>query len=304
MHKYTYRINFLIIISFLILNNCTKEFNNNPPQISWINESGYTSSDKTVGIGGAVMFGINVKAGDSPITNLVIKINTSLGEETVLDSGLYSSNFKFSKTIHYGGSNYENWTFTVYDKEGKRASCSIILNKDSNSVYGLINYFSNINIGMQQSLMFGNMIELIDASTYFADSAIEHQNDIYLVSYLGDLLSPQTGITLSSPSDNDVQIFYPQISNWTLLKNEVRYKMDSISISTNDFDNIFNDSLLIASYSSGTAGKRKFKNAKENYVIPFEVTIGALTSKKGLIKINHIEESTNGFVNIDIKIQK
>jgi hypothetical protein len=94
------------------------------------------------------------------------------------------------------------------------------------------------------------------------------------------------------------------ISNWTLPYNETRYKPDSLSISHEAFDAAYNDSLIITNYTSATTGKRKFKIVRTGYIIPFMVTIGPATGKRGLIKINSMVDGPDGYMVADIKVQK
>jgi hypothetical protein len=94
------------------------------------------------------------------------------------------------------------------------------------------------------------------------------------------------------------------IANWSIPKNETRYKPDSLSISPAVFDAAYNDSLIITNYTSATIGKRKFKIVRAGYVIPFQVTNGESAGKRGLIKIRSLQNGLEGFIIADIKVQK
>lgn len=299
MYKLTYR--FLILL--LIFSSCKKEEGYNPPRLSVITESGFISADATLSIGKPYKIGFNAIAGDAPITNLKITLSTENGDEVALDSGIYSKNVYFEKSNFYGATTYEKWTFFIRDKNGLSASVTINLNKDLNSNFGLISYFPSIIMGLQ-NYSAGSFLNPANGLIYKSDSALINQNLIYIITYWGEFNSPPTQVTFSSPTDNDVAIYFPFINDFILPKNEVRYKADSLSIGTQAFDDAYNDSLIISNYTAATAGKRKFKSAISGYVIPFQITTGLLAGKRGLIKVKTINSGSNGCVEFALKIQK
>jgi len=301
MHILSYPLLFLIIILFFF--SC-KNKSEEPPTLTFNSETGYTASDRVVAIGLPVKIGINGLSSNAPITNFVITLTTENGTETALDSGLYTNNLQFVKNISYGASSWEKWTFTIMDKNRNKSTKTITLTKDTNSVFGLINYFPSIKLGCQNNSTFGSFLYPENGYVCFADSTDAIQNNIYIITYYALLNVPPTDYTFGSPSDNDVTTYYPNINNWTLPRNEVRYKFDSLTVSPQQFDLAYNDSLIISNYTSATVGKRKFKSARPGYVIPFEITAGAMIGKRGLLKIISTSGLEDGFIEFAMKIQK
>lgn len=304
MQILSYRFIFCLLIFTLTIFYSCKKKSETPPVLSFISEPGYITSDRIVPVGLPVKIGINGISEDAPITNLVITMTTVNGTETALDSGLYSNNMRYVKNIYYGASEWERWTFTIMDKNRKRTSLTITLTKDSNSVYGQIASFPTIKLGCQQNLIYGNFLNPETGEVYFADSSATVQNNVYIIMYYALLAIPPTDFTFSSPAENDASAYYPTLTDWTLPKNEIRYKFDSLTVSQQEFDLAYNDSLIISNYTSATIGKRKFKSVRPGYVIPFQITAGPMSGKRGLLKIISINGQENGFIEFAMKIQK
>lgn len=301
MQFISYRLLFLLL--FIALISCNKK-SEDPPLLEIINETGFTSSDRMVTVGLPVKIGIHGFGNDAPITNLVVTLTTENGTETALDSGVYTNDLRFVKNISYGASAWEKWTFTIMDKNRNKTTSSITLTKDSNSVFGQIDYFPSVILGCHQNSAIGNFFNPETGNIYFSDSLDTIQNNIYIIMYYGSLVVPLTDFTFSSPGDNDVALYYPQISNWILPRNEMRYKFDSLTVSPLEFDMAYNDSLIISNYTSATVGKRKAKSVRPGYVIPFQVSVGALAGKRGLLKVISVSGLENGYVEFAMKIQK
>ncbi len=304
MQKIPYRTLFYFLIFSLLISHSCKKKSEDPPLFTFISDSGFTSTNRIVPVGIPVKIGINGNSVDAPITNLVITLTTENRTETALDSGLYTNNLNYVKNISYGASAWEKWTFTIMDKNRKKSSLTITLTKDSNSVFGQIDYYPSIKLGCQQNLTIGSFLNPVTGSIYFADSSDVIQNNIYLIFYYASLNVPPTDYTFGSPSDNDITTYYSNINSWTLPRNEIRYKFDSLTVSPAEFDLAYNDSLIISNYTSATVGKRKFKSARPGYVIPFQISVGALAGKRGLLKIISVSGQEDGFIEFAMKIQK
>lgn len=292
-----------VILSCLLLPSCKKE-DLTPPSIHFTEESGFIFSDATVPIGGQLKTAITAEAGGAAITNFVVTLKTENGTETALDSGLYTRNLSYGRSFTYGASSFEVWTYKVTDKNGKTASVSFKLSKDSSSAYGPVDFYPSLTLGCQDNTALGQFLTLPGVVMFAQDSALVHQSSVYLVTYYGSLLNPPLQFTFSSPSDNDIALFYPSVSSWAIPKNEVRYKPDSLTLTPAMFDTAADDSLIIANYTSATVGKRKFKNARPGYVIPFEISIGNLAGKRGLIKVISVNGSSSGSIEFAVKIQR
>jgi hypothetical protein len=294
---------YLLLILTLIFSSCKKE-DLTPPTIRFIAERDFTYMDQTEPIGAQLKTAIIAEAGGSAITNFVITLKTANGTETALDSGLYSNLLTYTKNFTFDASDYETWTYKVTDKNGKTSSVSFTLTKDTSSTYGAFDFYPSVTLGCQDNTTTGNFLTLPGTHIYMHDSANSVQQLVYLIAYYGSLLSPPLAFTFSSPGETDVPIFYPEINSWTTPKNEIRFKPDSLTISPAVFDASLNDSLIISNYTSATVGKRKFKNALPGYVIPFQITVGPMAEKRGLIKVIAVNGTTAGSIEFALKIQR
>lgn len=266
--------------------------------------NGYIADSSVVAIGFPYRIGISAGKGDAAITNLVVTLTTENGMETALDSGMYSNDFSYTRRVSYGASRFEKWQFMIRDKNGKSASTSITILKDLTSAFGLITTYSSVKLSAQNDVAGNSFFSVANGELYTKQNAEANQAGINIITYFGDLLVPPTEFTLSSPGETDVATFYPMIANWATPKNETRYKPDSLSIPQGAFDAAYNDSIIITNYTSATIGKRKFKIVRAGYVIPFQVTIGPASGKRGLIRIKSVQAGTGGHIIADIKVQK
>lgn len=303
MQSFSFRLIIIISQSLLFFNSCIHK-SEEPPSLSLLNESGYTATDRIVPVGLPIKIGITGFGRDAPITNLVITMTNENGTEIALDSGLYSNGLHFVKYISYGASAHEKWIFTIMDKNRNRSSLAVTLTKDPNSIFGEIKNFPVIKLGCQQNQALGSFLEAETGIVHFADSSGTIQNNIYIILYYASLSVPPTDFTFSSPGENEVTTYYPQINSWALPRTEMRYKFDSLTVSPQQFDLAYNDSLIISNYTSATVGKRKFKSSRPGYVIPFQITAGAMSGKRGLLKIISVNGKENGFIEFAMKIQK
>jgi hypothetical protein len=310
MIRYSYPFSIFTIISIFLFSillfayGCKKEMDKKPPILQLISGNGYISDSVIVPIGFPYRIGITAGQGDAAITNLVVTLTTEDGMETALDSGMYSNDFTYTRSIAYGASKFEKWKFMIRDKNGKSANASVTIFKDETSVFGPITTYSSVKLSAQNDAGGNAFFSVAKGILYSQQNANANQSDINIITYYGDLLAPSTEFTLSSPGESDVATFYPMIASWATPKNETRYKPDSLSISQITFDAAYNDSLILTNYTSATIGKRKFKIVRAGYVIPFQVTVGLSSGKRGLIMIKSIQEGTGGHIIADIKVQK
>lgn len=302
--KFFLKTSFFLFALLLFVYSCKKDNDKKSPTLHSITGNGYLADSTIVGIGFPYKIGIQAGKGDAVITNLVVTLTTENGMETAVDSGMYSNDFSYSRRVSYGASKYEKWEFMIRDKNGKSARSSITILKDLNSAFGPITTYSSVKLSAQDDAAGNSFFSVANGELYSQQNAGTNQSHINIITYYGDLLAPSTEFTLSSPGESDVTTFYPMIANWTAPKNETRYKPDSLSILPSAFDAAYNDSIIITNYTSATVGKRKFKILRAGYVIPFQVTIGTASGKRGLILIKSIEEGTGGHIIADIKVQK
>jgi len=303
-NRFLLKIVFLLFALLLFVYACKKDSDKKTPTLQIITQNGYIADSTVVAIGFPYKIGIHAGKGDAAITNLVVTLTTENGMETALDSGMYSNDFSYTRSVSYGASKFEKWEFIIRDKNGKSAKTTLTILKDVTSAFGTITTYSSIKLSAQADAAGNAFFSVAKGILYSEQNADANQSDINIITYFGDLLAPSTEFTLSSPGESDVVTFYPMITNWATPKNETRYKPDSLSISQGAFDAAYNDSLIITNYTSATVGKRKFKIVRAGYVIPFQVTIGPSSGKRGLIKIKSMQEGTGGYIIADIKVQK
>jgi hypothetical protein len=295
-----------ILFAFILIQvaGCSEKSDQNNPVIKFISDTSYTSVNTTVPIGYPAKIGIDVTGIDAPITNLVVTLTTANGTETAIDTGIYDNQFVFTRVFPYGASSYETWTFTVMDKNRNKASVSLTLSKDSNSLFGPIVTYTDVVLGTQYNISEGNFLSLPAGTTVRANDMEPLAVNLYNSVYYADQAVPPTEYTFSSPNENDAPTYYPQLLDIVDQKNEVNYKPDSITISPAAFMAAYNDSLIITNYTSATNGKRKFKLIRAGYVIPFALNYGPLSGKRGLIYVKSVDTDPSGKVLIDIKMQQ
>jgi len=307
-HSYPLRIilktGLLLSAIVLLFDACRKDTEKVTPALQLETGSGFVADSAVVPIGFPYTIGISARKGEAAITNLVVTLTTDKGTETALDSGLYSNDFRYSRKISYGASRYEKWSFKLRDKNGKSATASLIIFRDTTSTFGPITRYSSVILTSQENSLHSSFFSVASGRIYTISEAASHPSEINIITYYGDQLVPSTAFTLSSPGESDVSLFYPMISGWQVPRNETRYKADSLSISPAEFDKAYNDSLIITNYTSATTGKRKFKMARRGYVIPFQLTIGSFAGKRGLILIRDMQPGQLGYIVADIQVQK
>ncbi len=307
MTFFSARVSKLIIYLFFLfaLYSCNKDKENDmPPAINFLAGEKFIKNNDTAKIGNALRFGIQARGTDSEITNFVIKkIMPDNSYTVVMDTGLYSMSLELEKVFYQNVEDVLDWTFVVMDKNRLSSQISLRVYKDPDSEFGGIIYYPSITMGYQNSTEFGQFLDLKKNHVYFEDSAQLLQSDIEMLAYFvedEDLPSP----VFSSPGEYDnfsleASVFYPSIPDWTV-RNFTLWdiSVDNEPISTTDFNNCQNDSLIIVSYNEVWA-KKKFKWASNGNVIPFQTING----NKGLIKVIRADEFDTGSIEFSLKMQ-
>jgi hypothetical protein len=291
---------FLIILTLAL--GCKKDENPSPPEISLMAGNGFTPSGAVVAVGGKLRFGITASAKDANITNLVVKkIMPDGSYKVMLDSGLNSASFTVNETFYQSVEQEARWTFQVMDKNRQFATTAITIYKDPASAWGGIYEFPLIRMGYQQNTLFGHYLVPSTGKVWFADTATMHQDLIDIITYYyNDGADPSPTFSSAGETGGGITEYYPEIASWTTK----RYTKWDISVDTgpipvSDFEACHNDSLLILSYDD-VWGKRKFKYAYPNVVIPF-LTAGG---KKGLIRVISSDNDPAGAISFSLKIQQ
>jgi hypothetical protein len=293
----------LIAMSVLLLAACDKDTDRNPPTLQLMSGANYTADGTVAAIGQPLHFGIDVQGGDANITNFTVKINSSQGIRTVLDSGLNVRNFTVNETFYQGVDDVAHWIFTVMDKNRLIATKTLKIYKDPNSTFGGIRHYPSIVMGMDENTQIGHFLDPTAGHVYMLDSATIMQSVIDVVTYFkmaddNGVLTPSP--TFSSPGEEGDAVleFYPEIEQW-LTHNYTKYDIRANNgVTRQAFENAHNDSLLIVSYDD-VWGKRKYKWAVTGTIIPFMTQQG----KKGLIRVIQADEQAAGVIEFEMKIQ-
>lgn len=307
---YTYKHISLFSVFFLlmlfILQSC-KEPAPAPPEIKLIFDSETTAPSSILAIGRPIKFKIEAKSLNTNITNFTIKKVSNNITKTMLDSGLNSAGFLLNKTFYQGVEDAATWVFTVMDRNRQITTTNITIYKDPNSTYGGIIEYPLVCLGYQSNTNKAHFFISSTGQTYMQDSASMFQNLIDILVYYNE--REENGImkacpNLSSPGEEAnasgelYDIHYPYLKNWTT-RNYTKFDIRANNgVDASDFDNCHNDSLLITSYDDAW-GKRKYKWADADKIIPFQVATG----KKGLIKIISADHNATGEIKFAVKIQ-
>ena len=293
----------LIAMSALFLGACDKDNDRNPPTLQLMSGANYTAEGTVAAIGQPLYFGIDAQGGDANITNFTVKIKTSHGTRTLLDSGLNVRNFTVNETFFQGVDDTAQWIFTVMDKNRLTDSKTLTIFKDPNSTFGGIRHYPSIVMGMDENTQIGHFMDPATGHVYMLDSATIMQSAIDIVAYFK--MSEDNGVLLPSPTfsspgeDGDAVLeFYPELEQWQT-RNYTKYDIRANNgVTPQAFENAHNDSLLIVSYDD-VWGKRKYKWAVTGTIIPFMTQQG----KKGLIRVIQADELATGVIEFEMKIQ-
>lgn len=278
---------FLLLFLMISMFSCQKDETMHG-KVEILFQNSNISKDTSLQIGEAINFSVVASSENSNITFLGVRLNHA----TVLDSGLNSSILIYKYSAIKSNLSNERWTFIVMNKNREKDSIVINIAKKESSNFNPINIYDNITLGAQNNCCYNGFFATSDGSILNYEQSLQNISKIDIIyCYYQDVQS-----TLSSPNETDISIIYSGIATWAV-KNETRYNLTSLS--TADFDNANNDSLLITNYDVINA-KRKAKNIQNNQVWAFKIQKG----KFGLVKINNVETDVVGKINVSIKIQQ
>ncbi len=294
-----------LFVLVMIVSCKKKEIENTPPIITFKVGNEFTKSGDTVSVGHPLLFGIQARAGNSPITNITVKKRLPNGNfVNMMDTALYADFADINKIFYQNIEERATWYFSVMDRNRLSAEISLQIVKDPNSQFGGIFHFPSIKIGYQNNTQFPQFLSSSTGVVYGVDTAhLFQQNIDILCYYIATGSTPTPAISSPGEMDNsstEAQTFYPTIVNWTTRN----YTLWDISVDTDPipieaFDNCHNDSLLIVSYDP-IWGKKKFRFATAGKIIPFQTAAG----KTGLLKIIHADENESGYMEFELKIQQ
>ncbi|OFX26668.1 MAG: hypothetical protein A2033_18450 [Bacteroidetes bacterium GWA2_31_9] len=287
-----------LIFTLMFLIQCKKaQLSDEAPIISFRTDSGFTFSDKTLKLGDTIRIGIIANSADGENITL---FNTKFfaGEQsTSVDSGLNSTELNYERLIIKGISDKETWHFMVKNKAGLRQEISINLFKDSTSEFINITHIPKVFLGAQLNNNYGTAWSASLDSVFTINKAYQNQASIDFLYYY-DFNGDEN--TISSPGGNvDTSIYGSTYSpSYWSTRNTTRFELTTLTVQ--DFDNSYNDSLIYANTFDYASGKRKSKNLKTNDIYSFVLNNAG---KKGFFKVLSVEGTTAGKIEIEIKMQ-
>lgn len=295
LHTLRIEILFITIIVFILSSCQKKEDNVEAPEVSFLNMNS-VYCDTSLMMGSNMKFIIKASGSEVfPITNLVVKS----GSGVFLDSGLYSANVLYELNIAKGPSATESWSFFVMNKARQSKAIQVTITLSDSSDFNPVDSYTQIRLGAQNNTSIGSFWSPADNTVHFLSSACQIQEAIHFIYYYGTGSLAVNECTLSSPNDNDAPSVFTGtcgLAGWNV-RNESRYLLTSLN--EQDFNQVSNDSLLIASYDPILA-KRKGKNAAPGQVWSFRFQNGKL----GLMYIHEAIHGTEGSILFSIKIQQ
>lgn len=283
----------LIIINILIIGCDKNEVEHPPPTIQLLSGVEFVSHDTILKLGEQFKVGIDASNPNVNLTNFIIRVETN-EMETFLDSGMNTPTLHYEKYITKGISSSEKWIFIIRDKDGKSYEVAMNIGLDTNSDYGEIDYFSNIDIGAQNNSIAS--FYSLENNTFTLSDAFQNQEKIDFCYYY-DLIDTDEN-TIASPGANIDESVYPGsegLQNWSVRRTS-RFKLTDVS--EEDFFAATNDSLLMAAHGVSD-GNRKAKNLIVGKIFAFKNEDGRI----GLFHINSISGTGEGQVNISVKVQ-
>lgn len=285
----------LIFISLIIF-SCQKEKDaTEKPEVKLVKQNSIYC-DTTLMMGENMKFVVMANGSEEfPITNLVVRS----GNGVFLDSGLYAGNITYELNITKGSLASETWSFFVMNKARQSQTIQVTVTLADTSSFSPVLTFSDIRLGAQDHSLSGSFWSPGDNTVHFQTSACTVQEMIHIIYYYGVNDLAVNECTLSSPNDNDAPAVFTGpcgLAEWGV-RNESRYLLTTLT--DLEFQQITNDSILIASYDPVLA-KRKGKNAAPGQVWSFRLQNGKL----GLMLISETIHGTGGSVLFTVKLQE
>ena len=211
--------------------------------------------------------------------------------QRALDTGMNIQHFTITKHFTKGLDELETWTFIIHDKNRNADSTSVIIKLDSTSTFGPIDTYESLTLSAQGLAEPGSFFSFISGEIYSLDEAAQNQDIVDLIYYFGNDLH-----TIASPGANiENGIFEGDLENWDIFRTT---RFIEIDLPEDVFDNVQNDSLLIASYIEGE-GKRKAKLLAAGNYFSFKTQ----DLKYGIFRVTEIEGADEGTIKLDVKIQ-
>jgi len=303
MKNRAYRLTIAVIACLILITtmSCSEESEKHPdPLIGFISQSGYVTNDITIATLDTIKVGIKAAYnGFDRLTNFIAKKNG----ERFADLGFYKEEYTWELDIVKGIEEKEEWEFIIRDYSGNMSSISLnIFKKDTLIAYNDIFSFVNVSLGAQNNTQYGSFFSFSTAQSYNLEKAYNNQDVIDVVYYYDNFTDKLEESILTSPGANIEDVIFTgdyALLSWET-RNTIRFSRSKLDISTDDFDNATNDSLLIANsfYFDNGGRKTKFLQPGDIYSFVRE------DNRSGIFKVVSTSGTTDGNIVVDIKFQK
>ncbi|PKP37549.1 MAG: hypothetical protein CVT98_05955 [Bacteroidetes bacterium HGW-Bacteroidetes-15] len=292
----------LFIISLVLLSSCEKEQQEINPPVILFKSGEYTANGEYVPIGGKLTFGIVASTGSAPLTNLRVQRVVNGVSITEIDKGMFVTGEGLEQTINAvkSGAEEEIWRFMVMNANRDSAVITRTVLLGEGSAYGPIKHFETVRIGMQDNQDYPHFLNLSNGDTYTETTVVGYESVVDLIGfvyYTGGKMSP----TLSCPGYATAAGYYPAIGSWVGPKSTLYdyQAVDDDLVDHEEFTSAINDSLLVNSYNpQSVSGNCKY--CYTGKIIPFKTQEG----KYGLIRVLYADEVSNGYMDLEIKVQE
>lgn len=272
------------------------------PTLELLSGISYTQNNEEVAVGGKLMFAVKANGGGQPLTNILVKRITETDTIIEVDLGLYVEDIDFEYEINASKSEaeVECWQFVAMNANRDTVSVSQVVRLGQGVDYGSIKHFESIKIGMQDNTEFPHFLDATTGTTFTNATVVGNEAKVDILAFVyftSDKWSP----TLNCPQNTIAPSYYPTVNDWGV-RNITRYDYkatDNNLISLDEFQKASNDSLLVKSYNPGnTNGNCKF--CFTGKLVPFKTEQG----KYGIIRVVYADTTTEGYMELEIKIQE
>lgn len=302
MRKLSYLLG-LFLVAGVLFSACSDEDENiDPPSISFLGgeyEPGKdrVDGDVTLTVGTEFVFGITAsKVSDQDLRRILIERKfENVSTITVMDTAISTASFTIDIGVFaYPTPGAEDFEVTVWDKGDK--SSSINFTVTTTPAASNITTYDDKILGAQNNTT-GSSFASMDGTVYSIAAAKENSEKIDWMYFYG-----ATNLaTIAAPDDAAAALVFngdPNgLQHWDT-KNATRFKMTALS--TADFNAISSSVQLVTAATLPTPpDQTKINNLSVGKVLAFETW----DEKYGLIHINNITGTSDGSIDITVKIQ-
>jgi hypothetical protein len=279
------------IIIILVTDACKKDPLVIGPELSFMVDTGFLSSDTTMAVGDTAVIGLVCKwDGTDNIASIHTYFNQNLLGDPYPVPQASGEEFIFYTKITKNVLSRENWEFQVLDVKGHKSILSLEIKLDT--LGGPIDSYQPV-IGAQGNESLGSFYKLTSPPQRFGDNLSGVSNP-ELVELLGGFdIDAKT--FLASPSSNNLYSAY-DLSGWATRNKTLFCKT---TYKPENFDLFIDDHVLISSFYEEDAVE-VLPNIQPGEIYSFKTESG----KYGLIKIISITTSVTGHISFDYKIQQ